>query len=186
MKKIFEKKIMWFVVAIIIILLLPLIWYSLPYQCREDYYRFRYGKELYEPILIIYDFDISEKGCSIEYDFYNNYVMPISIGWVFEDLPNALPNYSKSNKGMIFDLNLIISVEIIVDGKSLVKSVSRDDIDVSYSWVSNDASIYIGKVDYPLRARFSNNVKIKLEVLETDERLIGGTGRLIIRPFPYR
>jgi hypothetical protein len=187
MKEMFKNyKLIMYSIIVLFLILSPVIWYTLPYECRGEDYRLRYGEEFYTPLLEVDNFDISREGFSETYELQNHYVMPIAVEFLYNKLPPVLPRLSKENRGKIVTLNTTISIDIIVDGISLVETEFSKDIKVSYSWVGNNAAIYIGKIDYPLRARFSNDVNVKIKIIEADKKLVDGKGHLIFRPFPYR
>ena len=174
-----------FGVILSVCILLPILWYTIPYGYRKIFY-LTFDEGVYENVLVVKDFDISQNGFVGEYDLKNNYVMPMNIEFRFTELPNGIPSIKNFPWPPPLYLNLQISAEILINDKVRVHTIGEDKPSVGYSMSAQSGTIttyiYLLRIDYPTQLRFSKDAKIRITIMETDEILQGSKGDLIITP----
>jgi hypothetical protein len=137
---------------------------------------------VHDPIVTDENFDFTSKGFSKTYPYSNKYLLPTSVYVKLTKINKLLPKDPR--RGSLAIINLKASVEIIHEGKVVHSSIHEKPFMVSYVISRKERYRYIGFPDIPVSylAKFQDDIKIRITIVETDPMLEGCEGTLIIKP----
>lgn len=160
-------------------ILLIVGWYTMPYFFRELYY-IKHDEGVYNEVELDKHFDISTKGFSKTYDYTNKYLMPAMVRFNFTKLNKYLDGINPK-KHQLYDLRL--KAEIIRDDKVYSTAIDEKQSPITYKSIRKQRYIALAYLPISYQARFFKDTKLRLTVIQTDPRLDGCEGTLIVRPW---
>lgn len=164
-------------------ILLIVGWYTMPYFFRELYY-IKHDEGVYNEVELDKHFDISTKGFSKTYPYHNQYLMPAIVRFYFTKLNDDLksrPPVDFSRKIQLYNLHL--KAEILRNGKVCHTVIDTKDSPISYLSIHKKRYMALAYLPLSYQARFFKDTKLRLTVIQTDPRLDGCEGTLIVRPW---
>jgi hypothetical protein len=167
---------------IILPILLIVGWYTMPYFFRELYY-LKHDKGVCDEVVLDEHFDISTKGFSKTYDYSNKYLMPALSRFYFTKLNKGLssrPPVDISQPIQLYDLQL--KAELLRNEKVYHTVIGKEKLPISYAARRKQRFMSLAFLPISYRAKFFKDTQLRLTVIQTDPRLDGCEGTLIVRP----
>lgn len=140
------------------------------------------AKGVRDPIITDDNFDFTTEGFSKTYPYSNKYLIPARAYVKLTKVNKLLPK--DPTRGAVVKVNFKVLVEIIHRGEVISELMYEKPIPVSYSISRRGRYRFLGIHEIPISylAKFYDDVKLRLTIVETDPVLFGCQGTLIIKP----
>lgn len=167
------------IVLLLIVFLVPIMWYNMPYPIRLHYYLKHY-EGVRNNFIEDTQFDINQKDFSCTFDFNDKYVIPFVIEWHVTGYTDEIPKDFFSAGYRAYKLK--INAELIAGDKTLMSEETWQDVPISFIPRQDLQYFVLLRCSYPLSCKFRDDVKLRVTVIETDLRLKGLRGKLVVKP----
>ena len=152
----------------------------MPDAIRKLYYKTA-ETGVYDTIVSDPNFTFTVNGFSKTYDYHNQYLIPATLNIQLTKITDLLPVEPRD----LFKVNLKVLVEILHKDKVVTGWINNVPVPIGFVIGRGYRFRYIPlhkNIPTSYLAKFRDDVKIRITVLETDPNLKGCEGTLIIKP----
>lgn len=179
-----------YIVFLLVLMAIGIGWFLVPSGYRNLTLFIMQNDGVKQNLLEVGNFDIAKNGNTITVPFKNQYQIPILVKYEFDETNDNfrdIANYTISDKKCPeFKIDMTIRIEILVGDKVCSDMIVSSPLDVYPAWRSGPNPIlflWLGEIDYPLKAYLSSDKKMRITIEKTDSILQGCKGRFIFTPY---